>query len=265
MAPFEISLPLWLTQPLGDEQRSAPVMLGMSLPSELTPFGKRFAGLPPWYVYGTVRCLGADELLASGDVRTHMMNDGMAEYRHVSDSLRYNVDERRVEEVLSAVTQAVAGVSGGDRDAVLRANIRYYDSGYGLFALSDGAREEGRRGLETFRVGVKPHCEDVGWRETESELHVTQVGDFTYGDPLGALRKTEEDAIAELARGATVRLAHLQKNLSEVGRDIVEETTKETIKVRIRGVRVLRRCIDLSEGSCSVTVGVSKGAMERIR
>lgn len=256
--PLELALPLWLTSPQGDEQRSAPVMMGMPLPPELTPFGKRFADLPPWYVYGTVRCLGAEEFLASGVVRTHILHDGRAEYRCVSDSLRYNVDAARVEESLSSVTQAISGVQAADRDAVLRANLSRYSSGYGLFTLAGaGGQKEG--GTETFRVGVRPECEPVGWQETASEFRVTQIGDFSYRDPLGALRRVEEDAIADLARGMLVRLAHLQKSAEGENENVFEETTRESLRVKIRGVRVLRRAVDLSEGTCFVTITVAKG------
>lgn len=265
--PLELSLPLWLTAPSGDEQRETPVLLGMELPPDLTPFGERFASLPPWYVYGTVRCLGAEELLAIGTVRTYSRHDGMAEYRHVVDTLRYHVDAQRVEMALSAATQAVAQAkSDGDRWAFLKANLRYRHSGFGLFRLAGvGNAEEDAGGSETFREGVPPAGEPVGWRETAAEFLVTQAGDFRYSDPVGALRRTEEDAIAELARGTLLRLAHLQKDLGGEGEVIRENITKETFWLRIKGVRVLRRSVDLSDGTCRVTISVPKSGVSRVK
>jgi len=263
--PMEVLLPTWLTAPKGLEQRSAPVMLGTQLPPELAQVGKRFVGLPPWYVYGAVRCLGADEFLAAGVVCTHVLNDGRAEYRCVSDSLCYNVDSQRVEEALSGAAKEVAEVRDADRDKVLRAKIIRYDSGFALFSLAGDDGPKGDSGQERFRAGDSVPGSPLGWSETADEYRVTQVGDFAYVDPLGSLRKVEEDAIGELARGTIVQVAHLHKSVTGAARDTQEDTTRETIRVRIRGLRVLRRTIDLSDGSCRVTIAVAKGSVERVK
>jgi hypothetical protein len=118
--------------------------------------------------------------------------------------------------------------------------------------------------METFRADTQPECEPAGWRETASGYFVTQTGDFNYGDPLGALRKTEEDAIAELAKGIMVRLAYLEKSGMMVGSDAREAATKETVRLRLKGVHVLRRSVNLADGSCRVTKGLSKSGVSRV-
>lgn len=263
--PLQLSLPLWLTAPSGDEQREAPVLLGMKLPPDLTPFGERFASLPPWYVYGTIRCLGAEELLASGTIRTYSMDDGAAEYRHVVDTLRYHVDAQKVAAALASATQALVYARDDlDREVTLRANLRHYYTGFGLFSLSTSAGSDGAAGMESFRADTPPKCEPAGWRETASDYFVTQPGNFNYSDPLGAFRKTEEDAIAELAKGIMVRLAFLEKSGITVGADAREAATKETVKLRLKGVHVLRRSVNLADGSCSVTIGLPKSGVSRV-
>jgi hypothetical protein len=261
---MEILLPTWFTAPRGVEQRSAPVMLGTQLPPELAQVGKRFVGLPPWYVYGAVRCLGASEFLATGVVRTHVLNDGRAEYRCVSDSLCYNVDSQRVEEALASAERDLRETKDSDRDKVLRRKIIRYDSGFALFSLAGDDGEKGDGAQERFRAGAAVPGDPVGWRATANEYRVTQVGDFAYSDPLGSLRKVEEDAISELARGTIVQLAHVRKSMTGHGQETQEDTTRESIRVRMRGLRVLRRTVDMAEGSCRVTISVARDSVERV-
>jgi hypothetical protein len=257
-APVEISLPTWLTSPVGEEQREAPLLVGMRLPPELAEFGERYPTLPAWVLYGTVRCLGADEFLATGTIRRYTVSgESDVEYRQVVDTLRYHVDAQRVDAALAAAVQLRAAAKDeASAGQAMEKHLRYHHRGFALYSLRPEDPAAGRsEAVETFRAGAKPQCDPVGWRETAGEYRLTYVGDFRYSDPISAFRQTEEEAIAELARATLIRVSDMQKHADELR----EVTSKETLSVRIRGLRVVRRAVDLDSGTCFVTVCVPKG------
>ena len=69
--------------------------------------------------------------------------------------------------------------------------------------------------METFRRGETGDLPAVGWRETPSAYRTVMIGTYRYGDPVGAFRLVEEDAIYDLAKGLLVKFSHVSKQLAE--------------------------------------------------
>jgi hypothetical protein len=98
-----------------------------------------------------------------------------------------------------------------------------------------------------------------GWSETRSFYQVIQVGDFGYGNPMESFRRTEEDAIHELARGLVVKFSHLQRQFATdrtIDDGVHEDAVREEITLRLRGLRVVRRIVDPGQRVCFVTLQV---------
>lgn len=279
-----LSFPVWVTSPTSDEQRDTLVDMGMKLPKHLRELAARH-GLPGWVVYGVVRCLGAQNLYARGTVKSFTVRDAIGESRVVVDDVRYNVPAGQIGPVLREISGQVAAAENDlEVRRVLGNHVRYRFGGYVLFSLRAAGgiphrdllgdnpmigTGEWKGGMETFdATGPAKPLQELGWRETASEYIVTQAGQFVYGDPVGAFRKTEEDAIYELAKSVLFKLSHLEKTAESlfgrtdrIGDVIAEETLKEEVSIGIKGLRVTHRVVDLASGMCLVVVRVPKSGV----
>jgi len=272
-----MDLPTWLTAPRGAIQRDAPVDLRMGCPEHLVDLCERYA-LPAWVVYGTVRCLGANECVVNGTFRRFSLSDQSGESNVVVDELYYDVVRTKVEGVLAGIARAVGEAETElDRMNVLGAYVRRRFGAFALFSLKQAeevaAAPEGFTNLllesgESMDVMERFDRESVaaldlraGWSETDDYYQVIQAGDFGYGNPMDSFRRTEEEAIHELARSLVVKFSHLQRQFStarSIDDDVQEEASKEEIALRMRGVLVCRRIVDPGNRTCLVTVRVAR-------
>jgi hypothetical protein len=281
MPPANVALPVWLTAPEDAEQAQAPCSLGMTLPPHLEPYAREYE-LPAWAVYGVVRSLGADELLVNGTFRLFILRDRAGESRVQVDKVHYDVATDRTRAELGRLAGALAGAQDeAARLDVLGRHVRRRCGQFILFALEpetpppgqpcEGARLLAGSGqsdtpLERFDVTRPPAQDHTGWRETPDAFVMTTPGEFRYGDPLGTLRATEEEAIYDLARAMVLKFSQLRKDAyagtGPDGRDdVVEEVYKEEVRLRLRGVRVTRRIVDMKSGICLVTVTLPKSGV----
>ncbi len=258
-------------------EKDVPVSLHMSCPPHLDEFCDRY-NLPPWVVYGVVRCLGAEEFVVNGVFRRFSITDEYGESNVVVDRLHYDVVRGRIERRLAAIARAVAGAETElDRMNVLGAYVRRRFGAFVLFSLDyadamQAAPEnfvnllldtgESLDEMERFdrdyvaTLGIQP-----GWSETGEYYQVVQAGDFRYGNPMDAFRRTEEEGIHELARSLVVKFSHLQRQFStarSIDDGVQEDAVREEIVLRMRGVRVLRRIVDPGQRVCLVTVRVPR-------
>ncbi len=277
-----LDLPVWLTEPAPVLQADAPVSLHMSCPAHLEAFCDRYK-LPAWVVYGVVRCLGADEFLVNGVFRRFSVEDEFGESNVVVDKLHYDVARRRVERRLSVIARAVAEAETElDRMNVLGSYVRRRFGAFVLFSLAHAdamlvAPEnftnllldtgESLDEMERFsREYVATLDVQPGWSETVDYYQVVQVGDFSYGNPMDAFRRTEEEGIHELARSLVVKFSHMQRQFStarSVNDSVQEDAVREEIALRMRGVRVLRRVVDPGRRVCLVAVRVPSRGVAR--
>jgi len=280
-----VSFPAWFSAPSAEEQRDTPVNMGMILPPHLTALAQEYA-LPGWVVYGVVRCLGADELHAQGTLKTFAVQDALGESRAVVDNIHYDVPAGQAAAVLSRISAAYGAAENEvDRQIVLGNYVKYRYGGFILFSLNTGRNvrpgDERAESLllgtgewdgatELFEPGQTESMPRIGWQETASHYVVTQPGMFRYGSPVAAFRKTEEDAIYELAKSILFKLSRLEKSaVQKVGNeetettidDVNEAAWKEEVSVRMRGVRVVRRFLDVDNGLCLVVVRVPKSGV----
>jgi hypothetical protein len=277
-----MDLPTWLTAPSGALQADAPVSLRMRCPAHLEPFCDRYQ-LPAWVVYGVVRCLGADEFLVNGTYRRFSLTDASGESNVVVDELHYDVERREIERALNGIARAVADAETElDRINVLGSYVRRRFGAFVLFSLKHAdamqAAPEGFTNLllesgesldemERFdrehvaTLGIQP-----GWRETQEYYQVVQAGDFGYGNPMESFRRTEEEAIHEMARSLVVKFSHLQRQFStdsSIDDSVQEDAVREELTLRMRGVRVIRRVVDPGQRICLVTLRLSRSGVAR--
>ena len=110
-------------------------------------------------------------------------------------------------------------------------------------------------------LGIQP-----GWLETEEYYQVVQAGDFGYGNPMDSFRRTEEEAIHEMARSLVVKFSHLQRQFStdrSIDDSVQEDAVREELTLRMRGVRVIRRVVDPGQRICLVTLRLSRSGVAR--
>lgn len=279
----EVSLPLWFTSPAGAEQSDVPASMGMVLPDQLKPLAEEY-GLPGWAVYGVVRSLGSEEFLVNGVVRTFTVRDELGESRVVVDDVYYDVDPTRAEAILAGIARNCAAAETElDRHHALGRFVIERHGSFVLFSLAravplsetgDKAFEnllltsgEGRAPVETFEPGDTDGFPQIGWEETGTHYVSTMAGRFQYARPIRSFRRVEEDAIKDLAKGLVVKFSHMRKGyedsqVEETG-GIREETFREEIRLRMRGVRVTRRVVDLDRCLCLVVVRVPKDGVAR--
>jgi len=231
-------------------------------------------------VYGVVRCLGSDEFLAQGVCRTFRIHDEAGENQVVVDNTWYDVSPPRVEEALAGIAaDSAEGATERDRQNVIGRYVKRRYGSYVLFSMNPGdivqytgnllqQSGESEDRMEKFVRGQTDRIPQPGWKETPREYQVTGAGVFRYGDPVGSFRKTEEDAILELAKCLVLKLSHMEKTYTSERREsgideVMEETSREEVHLRMRGLRVLRRAVDLEQGTCLVTVSVPRSGVAR--
>jgi hypothetical protein len=107
----------------------------------------------------------------------------------------------------------------------------------------------------------------VGWKEENGYTVTTMVGAFHYGNAERSFRRVEEEAIRDLAKGLMFKFSHMNKRYTEgtstVHEDLSEETIKEEITLRMRGVKIRRRVVDLENALCLVEVCVPINGVAR--
>jgi len=223
--PVRVVLPRWFSAPQGEEQAQTPVAMGMGLPPHLADLRNQYP-LPDWAIYGVVRCLGAQEFLVNGTYRRFSMSNESGEANVVVDDLHYDVSIDRIREELKRLSaEAATGETERERLNALSAHVRRRWGSFLLYGLSPAGGGEGANGqsrnrllesgatadsLEAFEAGQVPmEMPRIGLRETAEYYENVFVGEFRYGDPLGAFRRTEEEAIHDLARSLVVKFSHL--------------------------------------------------------
>lgn len=273
--PSEVKLPQWFTMPQGDEQADTPVSLGIQLPEHLVALGDEF-GLPHWVVYGIVRSLGAREFLANGTVKTFSVSDEQGESSVVIDDVYYDVPVDQIRAILQAIAVDCAEAENElVRHNALGVYVRRRFGGIILFSLDHAGERDTNLLLtsgattdpmETFDVGVPETLPVIGWRETGSHYITTMPGRYMYGNPVLAFRRTEEEAIRDLAKTLLHKFSHMRKSIVDgasgrVDDEIKEDVYREEITLRMRGVRVLRRAVDVEQGLCLVEVSVPRNGV----
>lgn len=81
-----------------------------------------------------------------------------------------------------------------------------------------------------------------------------------------AFRRVEEEAIRDLAKSLLVKFSHMRKSVVDtttgiVDDEIKEEVYREEITLRMRGVRVIRRVVDVDRQLCLVEVSVPRSGV----
>jgi hypothetical protein len=125
---------------------------------------------------------------------------------------------------------------------------------------------ESRDPMEVFDADNPDDLPKVGWRETSTHYITTVPGSFMYGNPVLAFRLAEEEAIKDMAKTLLLNLSHMRKAVVEdIDGDSSDEVDEnvycEEITLRMRGVRVLRRVVDMRHGLCLVEVSVPKNGV----
>ncbi len=270
-----IVLPLWFTQPTGAEQVFVPVNGNIKLPPHLDALADEYE-VPRWVVYGVVRGLGAEEFLANGVFKTFTVQDEYGESSVTVNEVHYDVDPSAVRATLTRIVHdCAAAESELDRQNVLGRYIHRRFGSFLLFGLTERPPDAenllmtsgvSTDPMETFTRGQRAELPVVGWQETATQYIETHSGPYAYGHPLQAFRQTEEEAIRELAKSLMVKFSHLGKQLareSHDGGDYQEDAVREEIKLRMRGVVVLRRAVDVDRGLCLVQVALPTGGVAR--
>ncbi len=271
----ELKLPEWFTMPRGDEQTDTPVSIGIRLPKHLKQLAKEYE-LPDWVVYGVVRSLGAREFLANGVIKTFSVTDEYGESSVVIDEIYYDVPNGQTRDILASIAESCATAENElERHNVLGGYIIRRFGGIVLFSLDHaGEREtnllmttgESNDAMEQFDETHPEVLPVVGWRETSTHYITTMPGVFMYGNPVLAFRRTEEEAIRDLAKTLLYEFSHMRKSIvddasDQVDDEIKEEVFREEITLRMRGVRVLRRAVDMKSGLCLVEVSVPRNGV----
>ncbi len=273
--PTEIKLPKWFTQPQGQEQSDSPVNLDVRLPSHLQPLAQEF-GLPNWVVYGVVRCLGSREFIANGTVKSFSVTDERGESVVTVDNVYYDVRPRQVRGMLKAIAiECAEAETELARQNVLGAFLLRRFGGIVLFSLDRAGEKKtnllfvsgsSNDPMETFDVDDSESLPVIGWRETSTHYITTIPGTYMYGNPALAFRRTEENAIRDLAKTLLERFSHMRKSVLDTASDgpddeIKEEVVREDIQLRMRGVKVERRAVDVKQGLCLVEVSVPRAGV----
>ena len=272
--PVDINLPVWFTAPKGVEQKDTPVDIGIVLPKHLQSLAKVY-GLPGWVVYGVVRSLGANEFVANGKIKTFSVSDEDGEDSVVVDSVYYDVPATEVNAVLGDIARKCSEAENElDRKNVLGSYVVKRFGGVILFSLDRAGMlkdnlllttGESHDSMEVFNNTKESDLPSVGWRETPTHYITTEPGIFLYGNPVLAFRQTEENAIKDMAKSIMLNLSHMRKSVTEdvdgQTDEIAEDVSCEEITLRMRGVRVIRRAVDVKQGLCLVEISVPRSGV----
>jgi len=267
----ETKLPEWFTMPSGAEQSDTPVSMGIRLPKHLQNLSKKYE-LPNWVVYGVVRSLGSDEFLANGKIKTFQVSDADGEDSIVVDDVYYDVTHDKVDSVLREIVSRCASAENElERQNILGEYVVKRFGGIVLFSLNRAGSAgenlllttgESDDAMEVFNKTHPEQLPKIGWRETSTHYITTISGTFMYGNPVLAFRRTEEDAIMDLAKTLLLKLSHMRKSFADdidkQADGIDEDVYCEEITLRMRGVRVQRRVVDVERGLCLVVVSVPR-------
>ena len=275
--PSEMKLPEWFTMPQGMDQSDTPVSMGIRLPQHLQVLAEKYE-LPNWVIYGVVRSLGAGEFLANGTVQTFRVSDEWGEDSVVVDNIYYDVPQARIRRVLDDITSKCVNADNElERQNVLGNYVVRRFGGIILFSLDRAGTLDTNLLLTTGESADKMEIFDedhpaalpkVGWRETATHYIITEPGTFMYGNPVLAFRRTEENAIRSLSKTLLLKLSHMRKSAvddasNQIDGEIKEDVYREEITLRMRGVRVLLRAVDVKGGLCLVEVSVPRNGVAR--
>ncbi len=274
--PTEVKLPLWFTAPPPEIQGDVPVSLGINLPPHLLLLAREY-NLPGWVVYGVVRSIGAQEFVANGTYRSFSVVDERGESNVIIDDLYYDVPMEQARRILTAIAaECDAAETERGRLDVLGSFVQRRHGGLILFSLNRRTTMTANLLLtsgkstdpvETFAKGYPEAMPAIGWKETGGYTVTIMVGLFHYGNAELSFRRTEEEAIRDLAKGLMFKFSHMRKSYIEGGLnisdDVKEEVYKEDITLRMRGVKVRRRVVDMERGLCMVEVCVPVDGVAR--
>ncbi|OVE75586.1 hypothetical protein BVX97_04150 [bacterium E08(2017)] len=253
-----LTLPSWYTQPGPDHMHSVPVDLSMRIPSHLLVFRQKYE-LPAWVIYGAVRSLGTEEITVSAAVRTQTQKNEDASTRTQVTNLSYNVSINGIDDALQSIARkCLIAESRIKYQEVLASHIQQRFGSFILYSLEPNPKPD--RSLlidpsisetETERFSTEDESlqKEFGWLETDTHYVNTVPGPILQNDLLESFRKTEEEAIYDMARNILAQ--HELKDM-EPGK---------LINISIKNLYVTRRQVDLSSNLCVVTIKAPKNGV----
>lgn len=214
----------------------------------------------------------------NGTYRSFTSIENNTESNVIVDDLYYDVTIEGIDKYLHKIDEECSSATNDlERLDVLGRHIKYRSGAYALFSLAPNSDENFRNLLkesgaddspsETFTPGTGSSLPQVGWKETETHFINTIIGEFRYSDPIGSFRKTEEDAIHDMARNIVMQYSHMQKRLTiaeNTIKDSAEEAYKEELLLKISGLSIVRRAVDIDIGASIVSISVPKAGIQQI-
>lgn len=268
-----VSMPTWFTAPPPELRECVPVSLKMKTPAHLDSFGIKYE-LPGWMIYGVVRSLGTKELIINGTCRAYTETVNGLSSEVIVDNIYYDVSVNGTDATLQQIAKDCAIAENElKRREVLASHVKRRFGAYVLFGMDPSADTDNNlligsgaddTPMEQFSTETPPADNHVGWSETDTHYENTVMGEISNNDLFDSFRRTEENAIYDFAKNIMVKFSQMSKNVvigSGNSTETTEEVRKEEIGLRVCGLHVIRRKVDLTSNTCIVTVTAPKNGI----
>ncbi len=265
---MSLTLPTWFTAPSNKEMNCVPVRLRMKLPAHLNAFSRKYK-LPGWIIYGSVRSLGTKELIVKGTYRTFAKTKPDHTSEVLIDDINYDVSISGIDSALQKIAkECITAENETKRLEVLASHAARQFGTYALFCPKPNATpgkntskepEPDDSPMEEFRTDTPIEITDVGWSESDTHYNTTITGKIRHNDLFYSFMRTEENAIQDLSKTIIIKFIRIRRK--ETMTTVSLSKTLEEIKIKIRGLHVVRRKADLSSNTCSVTITVPKSGV----
>ena len=126
-------------------------------------------------------------------------------------------------------------------------------TGLSLLATADGEETP----MEQFSTGSTETKAKPGWSESGERYKNTFIGEIRNNNLFDSFRVTEEEAIYDMAKHIVLKYGK-ERQESVSSKSESEGDPEKNISLKIKGLRIDRRKVDLDLNNCIVTVSAPK-------
>ena len=238
----------------------------MKMPDHLELFRRKYE-LPGWMIYGVVRSRGTRELIVTATHKSYTEVENDLSSVMVVDDIQYDVNVNGIDQALQKIARECALAENGQkRREVIISHLKRRWGPYVLFSLEPrrvaglsmlASTDGDKTPMEQFSTASTEIQTKLGWSESSTRYENTLVGAIRNNNFYDSFRRTEEEAVYDMAKNVVIKYSKMRE-ASVLDSNESEASKQNKISLKIKGLRIDRRKVDLLSNTCIVTISVPK-------